>query len=194
MNNHSMTTRSKSTNQNIETITYESEEYEEIDSHNNLIDLIDDSEINKNDDKKAFEELNIVLDKSIYTPRKKNKKVGNYMNDMLMSLLVMKANQSLKEKRKKKKKKKSKKKEVIVEIIQDEDSLSETSDQSEKLDVILDKLDNIEEEIKNISESSYSEEESEEYSSEETGDSDKESEEESEDSGEDTDMNDFKVK
>ena len=70
-----------------------------IDDNGNLKNFIDDSEINKKNDKKALKELNDLIHK---TPKKRNKiknknknknKNGNMLNDIFLSYIITKATQ-----------------------------------------------------------------------------------------------------
>ena len=77
-----------------------------IDDNGNLKNFIDDSEINKKNDKKALKELNDLIHK---TPKKRNKnknKNGNMLNDIFLSYIITKATQQSNKKLKKKNKKK----------------------------------------------------------------------------------------
>ena len=77
-----------------------------IDDNGNLKNFIDDSEINKKNDKKALKELNDLIHK---TPKKRNKnknKNGNMLNDIFLSYIITKATQQSNKKLKKKHKKK----------------------------------------------------------------------------------------
>ena len=75
-----------------------------IDDNGNLKNFIDDSEIDKKNDKKALKELNDLIHK---TPKKRNKnKNGNVLNDIFLSYIITKATQQSNKKLKKKHKKK----------------------------------------------------------------------------------------
>ena len=108
INIHSMNTRSKTKlmNENKLSLLNISDSSSDssnssIDDNGNLKNFIDDSEINKKNDKKALKELNDLIHK---TPKKINKnKNGNMLNDIFLSYIITKATQQSKKKFKKKK-------------------------------------------------------------------------------------------
>ena len=111
INIHSMNTRSKTKliNENKLSLLNISDSSSDssnssIDDNSNLKNFIDDSEINKRNDKKALRELNDLIHK---TPKKRNKnKNGNMLNDIFLSYIITKATQQSNKKLKKKHKKK----------------------------------------------------------------------------------------
>ena len=110
INIHSMNTRSKTKlmNENKLSLLNISDSSSDssnssIDDNGNLKNFIDDSEINKRNDKKALRELNDLIHK---TPKKRNKnKNGNMLNDIFLSYIITKATQQSNKKLKKKHKK-----------------------------------------------------------------------------------------
>ena len=148
MNNHGMTTRSKSkitdnikeenkpenNLENNDNVFEEYEEYEELDEHGNLKDFIDYD--GDKEDKKAFMEL----DKLLYNikPKSRNKKIkkkDKKINNLFMNYLILKAtdkaNKQLKNNRKKSKK---------IKVIEENSSDSELDKEDLIEDLIEDSL------------------------------------------------------
>lgn len=138
MNQHGMTTRSKTKNmEQIETNqtsrckngNIEMENIDEIDEHGNLKDfIVYDNDDNDDNDKIAFKELHNLLYGNKYRKKskiknKKNKK-DNPMGNIFMNYLIMKATEKANEQFKNKRKKNKRKKVQIEELDEESDDIS----------------------------------------------------------------------